>query len=677
MSEKLLEIHGFLSQQGGILGATEDFKYFEIDIPELHFPSVDVAGVSLDILVTVLIAKSSVPANVGKQATRRIKAVAIRAASKVITVSKTVEGVVVDTEMELAQTNLVVYKNRLFLAVTGTSSGDLFSCSAGVRYLATGAQEVPKHRRPVEQVVSGTIVDYPNSSSDIEHNDLSGRSETSCHPGTAISYDNINSGLAADEVQGAIDELDSTLDGAVSVTDTVSNIITATKEPTGFENRTSSTLSYDASARQFTLTAVTDTYYWIKGERFMLAAGASVISTAHVDVDDVYFFYFNASNVATVANGFWNLETTCPIAFVLYDTLSLFAQGILCDERHGIVMDWATHAHLHFSKGAFVRSGFTIDDASYVIGSSVADEKKYRIGDGYFVDEDITLYHDDASMMEVLPADRSYPVLARRGSSGKWWWTISDYPVDFSPTTRNPYFNEYDSIGATWKLTEITATNKWINMFTCVTNSTDPQYKIVNIMGQKQHSSLAAAEEESVLELAWGTAPFQEITPIYQVTFRRGPYGSAGPPINPNVRMDAVQKIIGVSITLSGLLASNHASLAGRDLPNSHPASAISYDITSGIGDLYSTDMQHVVEEITEQMGRCAQTGTITRDVDGNVTGILIENPKGDMQITITRDIDGNATEVLKEYTDGTDTYTRTITISRDGDGYVTGWGTV
>jgi hypothetical protein len=197
MSEKLLEIHGFLSQQGGILGATEDFKYFEIDIPELHFPSVDVAGVSLDILVTVLIAKSSVPANIGKQATRRIKAVAIRAASRVITVNKTVEGIIVDTEMELAQTNLVIYKNRLFLAVTGTSSGDLFSCSASVRYLATGEHEVQKHRKPVEQVGSGTIIDYPNSPLDVDHNDLDGRSADSCHPATAIDYDNINSGLVA------------------------------------------------------------------------------------------------------------------------------------------------------------------------------------------------------------------------------------------------------------------------------------------------------------------------------------------------------------------------------------------------------------------------------------------------------------------------------------------------
>lgn len=681
MQEKLFEIHGFLTQQGGSLGQTKDFKYFEVLIPELQFPSSSVAAVSLDILVTILIARDSTPANVGKQATRKIKAVVVRASDKIITVTKSVEGIHVDTEMELAQTNLLVSNNKLFLAVTGTANGTLFSCSASVRYIATGEKETPKHRAVLEKIETGTIIEYPNSSADVDHNDLDGRSADDCHPGDAVSYDNSASGLTADDVQSAIDELDSTLDDVVDITDKVGDIITATSEPTGFENRTSSTLSYDARTRQFTLTAVTDTYYWIKGERFVLTAGSSVVSTAHADIGDTYFFYFNASNVATVLNSFWDLETTCPIAFVLYDTLSLFAQGILCDERHGMVMDWATHAHQHFAKGAFVRSGFSIDETSYVLNSSVADEKKYRISDGYFCDEDIILYHDDASVTEALPADRSYPVLARRGASGQWWWTTSDYPVDFSPTTYNPYYNEYDSIGGTWKLTEITTKNKWFNVFTCVTNSVDPQYKIVNILGQTEHSSLSAAEEESVLELSWGDAPFQEIAPIYQITFRRGPYGGAGPPVNPNVRIEAVQKIVGVSITLSGLLASNHASLAGRDLPNSHPADAISYENVDGSsdpqGDLFATEMQTAVEEIQDLANHGPQTGSITR-VGGEVTEVEYVREFGTTTIMLTRDGDGNVVTIESTYDNGVDTpIVRTKTLTYDVDGNLESWSVV
>jgi len=401
---------------------------------------------------------------------------------------------------------------------------------------------------------------------------------------------------------------------------------------------------------------------------------AAVTSTPHADTSMTYYFYFNSSNVATVSANFWDFSITCPIAFVLFDTTTTPEQAILCDERHRNVMDWATHAHLHFSKGAFVRSGFAIDDTSYVLNSSVAAEKKFKIGDGYLVDEDITFYHDDSYIQVALPANRRYAMLYRAGASGTWTWSKDElFPVLWdSVTTYDPYYNQYT--GGAWQLTLISDNNRWFNVFTCVTNSTDPYYKIVNIVGQVLHTSLASAEEESILSLSWGDVPFQEIAPIYQTSFRRGPYGGVG---NPDVRIEAVQKIIGVSITLTGLLASNHASLAGRDLPNSHPATAISYDIASGISDLYSTDTQHAIEELAEQMGRCVQSGTVTRDVDGNVTEVLIENPKGDMQITITRDGDGNATQVVKEYTDGVDTYTRTITISRDGDGYVTGWETV
>lgn len=679
MQEKLFEIHGFLTQQGGSLGQTKDFKYFEVLIPELQFPSSSVAAVSLDILVTILIARDSTPANVGKQATRKIKAVVVRASDKIITVTKSVEGIHVDAEMELAQTNLLVSNNKLFLAVTGTANGTLFSCSASVRYVATGEKETPKHRSVLEKIETGTIVEYPNSSIDVDHNDLDGRSADDCHPGAAISYDNSTSGLTADDVQAAIDELDSTLDDVVDITTTVENIITATSEPTGFENRTSSTLSYDAGTRQFTLTAVTDTYYWIKGERFVLIAGSSVVSTAHADTSDTYFFYFNASNVATVTDSFWNLEITCPIAFALYDTYATPAQGILCDERHGMVMDWATHAHLHFSKGSFVRSGFAIDTSSYVLGSSTANDKKFRIYDGYFVDEDITLYHDDALMQEALVGDRKYTTLYRQGTNGDWTWSKDEsFPIIWDPTVGdyNPYYNQFVA-GApgTWQLTKITTTNKWFNTFVCVVNSTDTSYKLVSILGQTEHTSLSAAEEESILELEWGSVPFQEITPIYQVSWRRGPYGGPG---NPHARIDAVQKIVGVSITLSGLLASNHASLAGRDLPNQHPASAISYENVDGSsnpqGDLFAIDMQNAVEEIQDLANHGPQTGSITR-VGGEVTEVEYVREFGTTTIALTRDGDGNVVTIESTYDNGVDTpIVRTKTLTYDVDGNLESW---
>ncbi len=684
MPEKIIEVHGFASQTGGAIGATKEFKYFELDIPELHFPSANVVAVSLDIIATIVIARSSTPANVGKQATRRIRAVAIRTANKVVAVNKSVDGIIVDDpEMALAQTNLTVRGNRLYLAFTGTSAGSFFACAASVRYLASGEANNQKKRKVQEEVGDSVIEELsnaPGGGAITVHNDLTNRSDANCHPGGAISFDESGTIFASEDFQSLGEEISSIVGPMQDTIETVEKIIDAAKEPTGFENRTTSTISYNATARQFTITptilgAGSTCYYWIKGARYQLTA--AITSTAHADTSDTYFFYFNSTNTPTVSSSFWDLETTCPIAFVLYDTYPATAQGVLCDERHGIVMDWATHAHLHFSKGAFVRSGFGI--AQYVLNSSTANDKKFRISDGYLCDEDIIFYQDDSKTMEILPANRRYSMFYRNGVGGSWTWNKDElFPVLWeSAVTYNPYYNEFVSGVVGWKLTEITNNNRWFNVYTCVVNSEDPDYEIVNIVGQTSHVSLAAAEEESILDLEWGEVPFQEIAPIYQTTFRRGPYGGAG---NPNVRIEAVQKIIGISITLAGLLASNHASLAGRDLPNSHPASAISYENTDVLGDpqgdLFATDVQTAIEEISDLENRGQQTGSITR-VGGEVTEVEYVREFGTTTIAITR-VGGVVTEIVTTYDNGVDApIVRTKTLTYDIDGNLESWAVV
>lgn len=208
MAEKLIEIHGFASQQGGSVGETKDFKCFEISVPELYFASSAVAAVSLDIIATILISGSSTSSNIGKQATRRIKAVAVRSSDKIVLVEKTIEGILIDDpEMLLAQTNIKVIKNKLYLVFAGTSSGYKFSCSANVRYFATGEEITKTSNRTTELIESYTIEDQPVSPVDIEHNDLSGRASDNAHPSTAIDYDNSTSGLVATDVQTAIEEI--------------------------------------------------------------------------------------------------------------------------------------------------------------------------------------------------------------------------------------------------------------------------------------------------------------------------------------------------------------------------------------------------------------------------------------------------------------------------------------
>ena len=721
MEFKSLNIQGFTNTQGDILGANTEFTYYLLDIPELQKINTNPIVIVFDILASVVIVGSTTPSYVGKHTSRKIKATLTRTSAGEFSLHTSFDAIHIDTETEDAQTNLEIRDKRLYIKFTGTTYGHTFSCSGDVRYAVVYANPENKkqtQRKSLTSVVedmaptSGIIVKH-NDTTDrddadthpadsitntpygtisdtnvqdainylddqvsgivviTDHSGLTGLSDAGSHPATAISFDNGDSGLVAIDVQEAIDEVEDRVNSLEVVSTQFTNIVSASKEPTGFENRTTSTLTYDSGTRQFTITpnflgALSTCYYWIKGVRYHLTA--AVTSVAHADTSDTYFFYFNASNVATVSHDFWDFSVTCPIAFVLYDTVPTPSQGVLCDERHGMVMDWATHTHLHFSKGAFVRSGFGI--GSYVLNSSTVDDKKPKFDEGVLCDEDNTFTHSDSYAQELLAADRRYAMFYRVGAAGTWSWSKNElFPVLWqSLVSYNPYYNQY-ALGV-WDLTEITLPQNWFNIYACAVNSVDRYYKIVFFVGQQVYSSLAAAEEESILSFDWGDVPFQEIAPLYQITLRRGSFGGAG---NPNIQISAVQKIIGVSITLSGLLASNHASLAGRDLPNSHPATAVSYDISTGTSDLFSSDVQGAIEELSEFSERSAQTGTITRDIDGNIETIVRTMGIGVETTTITR-VAGIITTITKAYTDLSTTYTRTKTLTRDVDDNITGW---
>lgn len=671
---KNINIQGYTNSQGGNIGDPASFTYYLIDFPELKTNKTNPLVFVLDIMTSIVITGSADQSIIGKHTTRNIKATILRDSSGNLSVQTAFNMVHFDTETEDAQTNIEIRNKNVFMKFAGTPYGHSFACSATINYFTINTNQNTQKQTPRKELTS--IIEDLNTGTIVvtEHNDLLGRSDASCHPGTSIS--NTPSGtISSTTVQAAINELDGDIVNLNNDITVFNNIITATKEPTGFENRTSSSLLYEADKRTLTINNIGTCYYWIKGVRYTLTG--PLVSDPHVDVSGAYFFYFNAANVLTVSNQFWSFADHCPIAFVLYDTFVVGDQGILCDERHGITMDWATHAHLHFSKGAFVRSGFVIDPNSYVLNSSAINDKKYRIGGGYFVDEDIVLYHDDAPIMAPLVANRRYALMYRQGTSGDWTWSANElFPLLWSPTVGdyNPYYNQFvPGAPGSWQLTKITTNNRWFNVFTCVTNSAVAAYKLVNIVGQVLHSSLAAAQEESILSLEWGDVPFQEITPIYQATWRRGPYGGIG---NPNVRPESIQKIVGISITLAGLLASNHPSLAGRDLPNQHPATAISYDNSATTGDLFSVDVQNAIEEIGDLINRGPQTGSITR-VGGEVTEVEYVREFGATTVALTR-VGGVVTSIVTTYKDGINPdIVRTKTLTYDIDGNLESWSTV
>lgn len=119
-----------------------------------------------------------------------------------------------------------------------------------------------------------------------------------------------------------------------------------------------------------------------------------------------------------------------------------------------------------------------------------------------------------------------------------------------------------------------------------------------------------------------------------------------------------------------------HNSLTGRDVLGSHPASAISYNPNVATGDIFSIDVQNAIQELGAVSGREARTGTITRNINDEITQVLINHSIAGYTTTtnITRNINGDITTIEKIYSNGTDTKTRTISITRDINNKITGW---
>ena len=197
--------------------------------------------------------------------------------------------------------------------------------------------------------------------------------------------------------------------------------------------------------------------------------------------------------------------------------------------------------------------------------------KKVTLAEGIVVDEDLW-----NTVTTFIPGNYVHFWV---NSTNDWTWaTGNSFPVPYTasgvPATQNPKYNEL-GVG----LTEVVLNNRWFNTYILATNSLDPVFRFVVIVGQQVYTSLAAAQGESIGALNLGNSgefPFQESVALYQITWRRGPY-DLGLALNPYARIDALARIVGERITVAGIASTSHATLTNRDSANCHPATAIGY----------------------------------------------------------------------------------------------------
>lgn len=253
------------------------------------------------------------------------------------------------------------------------------------------------------------------------------------------------------------------------------------------------------------------------------------------------------------------------------------------DERHGL-QPWQSHLMWHEKIGTYVRSGFGLADFTIDQAGNNDVDAEFSCATGVLVDEDLT--HTLATL--AVPA--ALPVMFKDGASALWRKDVAiDAPIKLSGGA--PYYN-LDTAG-TWSQAAISS-NKYFLAHILATNDPRAGHQFVSVQGENEYNSKADARvgaNTEVNDLYTGGLPMQEFLWIGTIIYKRkgsNAYESAA--ISTASGEDYVSWL-GTELS-PGTAPSSHPNLTNRDAANSHPADAVSADVTSFGNVLSSADTE-------------------------------------------------------------------------------------
>lgn len=288
-----------------------------------------------------------------------------------------------------------------------------------------------------------------------------------------------------------------------------------TNEPTGFVNRTDSIVSFDPLTRTLTIAPVADSFsVYVVGTKLTFY---SPLSVSFPDLPGTYYFYIDGGGVLHQSSVFsLDYILTVAIAAMIYWNSTTSSYVIFGDERHGIVMDGATHQYLHTTIGAQYVSGFGI---TYTLGNgNLNSDAQISLAGGMVADEDIRVTVVDDStpteqFQQILSPIAKIPILYRANSH---WFktTATNYPLVFG--TARAQYNYFN--GTTWMLQDAPSNNKvCVTYIFGLTSFTEP---VVGILGQAQYQNLAEAQKLAKWQnIDFGAMPAPEMVLLYTIYY--------------------------------------------------------------------------------------------------------------------------------------------------------------
>lgn len=346
-------------------------------------------------------------------------------------------------------------------------------------------------------------------------------------------------------------------------------------------------LTYNKTTRKVTLTPVSSSFtFYIDGVQY-IKSGAQE-SPAHAATTGKHYFYYDANGALQTSTTVWAIRdrAVTPVAEVYY--YSGLSDGICFYECHTADRTLEQHYHDHFSEGTQLISGLAL--SGYTLNTDSDAGVTFAIASGVIADEDIV--HSITGIADGGP----YTVMYRTGAAGDWTWD-STPTLPFLGTTY-PAWNNIDAGGAgVWGLTDLSglALGKWANYYLIATPSVTAVTQLILIPGQTQYDTLAEAQGASISEIAWGTIPFEEVCPLYRLTFHaRSTYGGT--------KLTQLQSV--TAITAGGASVTQmsspsvHNSLSNRDAAGTHPAASITF---TPYDTLASTTVQAAIQELLDE----------------------------------------------------------------------------
>lgn len=316
------------------------------------------------------------------------------------------------------------------------------------------------------------------------------------------------------------------------------------------------TLTYNETTRTFTLTPTGATFdVWILGKKYT-KTGAQTFT--HADTTGDHFVYYDSNGDLATSSAPWDFKVVAPVGYVYYNsTLNI---GYALFELHTFKRNLEWHESQHFAIGTFVRSGFAI--SGYTLNTSTNAAVTPLFASGVIVDEDIEW--DIAQVNDGGP----YTILRRTGATDYTWDSTNTFPYLYGGT----YIQYNQFTGGVWQMTELVSA-RWVNYYVYATSALDSAKRLYIVPAQAIHTSLAAAQAESVSSLNLDGFGLTEFVPIYKLTFNAQ---STYTTVTGRVRLVAVERLTNTRGSLALSLTSTlHNTLTGRDDADSHPTSAI------------------------------------------------------------------------------------------------------